>query len=100
MIQHNMIKRALLLLLASLVLACQPPKKQGELPTIDALIPQPQSVTKSNGKFELTEKTKIVIETDSEELNSIANYLADKLRTSTGFPLEVLVLTPAPSDGN
>jgi hexosaminidase len=59
-----------------------------------ALIPRPVSVKSSEGNFELTEKSGIYFEKGSPELRKIAGYLANKLKPSTGYALNIL---PAPA---
>jgi len=56
---------------------------------MESIIPQPQRVASTGNKFLITESTGIAIEPGSEELRSIANYLANKLRPSTGYNLSV-----------
>jgi hexosaminidase len=71
-----------------------------KLSSMDALIPKPQSVVSTGKEFKITKKTKIYIGDDSPELNSIANYLANKLRPATGFSLPVTVASGAPVKGS
>lgn len=51
------------------------------------LIPVPQQVTPQNGRFELTRGTQIALSHDS--LQPVANFYAEKIRRSTGLPLEI-----------
>lgn len=76
-----------LILFFSLVSAC---KKENDTITIDSLIPKPSSAIKGEGDFKLTSNTSIVVPSGDKELLVIANYLAEKLRPVTGFPMPVL----------
>jgi hypothetical protein len=60
------------------------------LERMTSLIPKPVSVTPSTGVFTFTESTKILIEPATQELTFIGQYLADKLKSSTGFELPVV----------
>jgi hexosaminidase len=54
-----------------------------------SIIPAPASVTATDGvEFEVTDATRIVAPTGSEAAR-IGGYLADLLRRSTGFPVEI-----------
>ncbi len=90
-------KKALVFFLLSSFTACHAPKRDGELTTMDALIPKPQSVTKTGKEFEITDKTAIYVDSGSEEILSIANYLSQKLRPATGFGFPVSVGSGEPA---
>lgn len=60
----------------------------------------PVSVTPSEGVFTLANTTNIYVEPGDSERVAIGQYLADKLRPSTGFALEVLAATGAPVRGH
>jgi hexosaminidase len=64
------------------------------------LIPKPVSVTATTEVFELTDKSGIYFEGESAELKFIGDYLAEKLRPSTGYDLPVASTTGAPKSGN
>ncbi|HET7624472.1 MAG TPA: family 20 glycosylhydrolase, partial [Verrucomicrobiae bacterium] len=49
-----------------------------------AIIPLPQKMELQSGAFKLTRKTRILV--DSDASRETANFLAEKLRKSTGFP--------------
>lgn len=54
------------------------------------LIPKPVKVNSAKGMFSFTADTKIFIEVDNKELFFIGEYLAERLRPSTGFDFPVL----------
>lgn len=66
----------------------------------DALIPKPVSVTSSGGYFVLKSHTDIYIQGESKELKQIGQYLADKLKLSTGFGIDVKSIDKEPKPGN
>src|SRR5215212_10425743 len=68
--------------------------------TIGNLIPMPVSVTSTGGSFVLPSTADIYVEPGSTELTAIGQYLADKLNPSTGYGLQVLTTTGAPTSGN
>ena len=58
------------------------------------IIPRPTSLTPVEGRFDLTPDTRIYITPANVEVMNIGEYLAERLRPATGFPLP---LTPAAS---
>ena len=64
------------------------------------LIPKPVSVTATAKVFELTNASGIYVEGESAELKFIGEYLAQRLRPSTGYALPVSSATGAPGSGN
>jgi hexosaminidase len=64
------------------------------------IIPQPVSVTSTGGYFSLKSATAIYVKGDSPEVKLIGQYLADKLKLSTGFNIEVLTAEKTPGSGN
>ena len=96
----NSIGKFFLFLLPVAVVCCNNPTPQ-EAPTLQNLIPKPVSVTAGEGVFALTDKAGIYVESDSaQELLKIGQYLADKLKPSTGFALNVSAMKDAPVAGN
>lgn len=77
--------------------SCNQSKKDN---TIDSIIPKPQAVESTGRNFEVKETTGIFIEPGSEELKSIANYLAMKLKPSTGFNIPVSTMADQHSAGS
>jgi hexosaminidase len=69
-------------------------------PTIGNIITMPVSITASTGSFVLPSTADIYVEPGSAELIAIGQYLADKLNPSTGYGIQVLTTTGAPSSGN
>jgi len=61
----------------------------GGAPALGALIPLPVSTKASGGTFALAPATKIVVDAGNDELLAIGEYLAGKLRVSTGYALPV-----------
>ena len=54
-----------------------------------SIVPNPASFQKMSGVFRLEPETRISVESASEEVLAIAAGLAEKLRKSTGYPLEI-----------
>src|SRR5208282_4678088 len=57
-----------------------------------ALIPLPQKITYGEGTFEMRPDTRIVVDKASRETGE---YLAERLRRSTGYPFKVQVVADA-----
>ncbi|MBK9388937.1 MAG: beta-N-acetylhexosaminidase [Bacteroidetes bacterium] len=68
--------------------------------TKENIIPKPVSVTATGDYFCLGEKASIYIQGETAELMQTGNYLAERLRPATGFPLEVRTTTEEPGKGN
>ncbi len=76
-------------LVAACLTACSTPAATDL--TKNNIIPRPVSVTATGDLFTLNTKSDIFIMPDAPaEIISIANYLADQLRPSTGLPLKVI----------
>ncbi len=71
-----------------------------EASTLDGLIPKPVSLQTGHGFFDLTTSTVVLVEPGNPELMAIGEYLVDKLRPSTGFPLQVQAAGASPAAGN
>ncbi len=69
-------------------------------PTMNYLIPKPQSVKPAPGGFLLTAATGIHVQSGSEEIAAIGRYLAEKLKPATGYDLAVIPAAGAPGAGN
>src|SRR5688572_14066880 len=54
-----------------------------------SIIPQPVSVEKRNGQFQLSASTGIIAADNNQEIQRAINLLADATRRSTGYPLPV-----------
>jgi hexosaminidase len=69
-------------------------------PTMDHLIPKPVSVTATEEVFPLQPGAQIYVEPGSAEVVAIGQYLADRLNPATGYGIQVLVASGAPSGGS
>ena len=83
--------------IAIAVAGCKKPHAPTDL-TKENLIPIPVSVQATAEVFEVTKGSAIYVE--GEDLLPIGEYLANKLRPSTGFELKVSTTTGAPKSGN
>ncbi len=78
-------------LVAAGLLACAPTWRIAAMPETEiGVIPQPQGLRPGKGAFRLTVTTKILVDTGAGDLQPLGEYLADLLRRTTGFPLEVI----------
>src|SRR5688572_24278708 len=68
-------------------------------PQMGAIIPLPASAKPTGKTFNLNPTTKIYIEPETDELRAIGQYLADKLKASTGYDLQILPAEGAPKKG-
>lgn len=64
------------------------------------IIPKPVSVKATGGQFSLKSGTKIYVHGQSDDLRQIGQFLADKLKASTGFGLEVVATDKIPGPGS
>jgi hexosaminidase len=64
------------------------------------LIPRPVAITATGGYFSLKTGTAIYINGESTELKQIGQYLAEKLKLSTGFVFDVKTTLKTPGSGN
>lgn len=90
--RHNRMMRVFLMMtMLGLMAACAPGGGGSTEETEGALnlIPQPVSLTRVAGSFELTEETVIVVTPGDHELSRIGQLLADVVRPSTGFAVPV-----------
>lgn len=67
---------------------------------LERVIPLPASVLPSTGQFVLNPEAVIMVDPGSDELLLTGEYLAEKLRPSTGYALEVLPAQGNPSQGS
>lgn len=65
-----------------------------------SIIPKPVSVIAAGGTFKLKQGADIYFQEGSDELQKIGQYLAGKLRPSTGYELEVKPARKQPGPGN
>jgi hexosaminidase len=66
----------------------------------ESIIPRPVSITATGGFFILKAGADIYIQGESAELKQTGQYLADRLKRSTGFEIEVKSISEAPPSGN
>ena len=67
--------------------------------TKESIIPKPVSVEATNSSFVLDEGTKIYFDANTKALKQVAEQMASKFRPSTGFELQVVPASEAPSEG-
>jgi len=67
---------------------------------LNSLIPKPSEVHPTQGIFELARSASINVPLNSGELKVVGEYLAAKLRPSTGFPLPVQASGAATTPGD
>ena len=65
----------------------------------ESLIPKPLSAKGTGSSFEITNKTSIYVASQAHEVLSIAQYLANKLKPSTGYDIKV-AYAEGPENGN
>ena len=93
-----MSRLGLSLIFSAVISSCNQSNK--ETNAIESIIPRPQKVASTEKNFCIKESTGIVIEPGSEELRSIADYLAGKLKPSTGYGLPVSSVADQTATGN
>jgi hexosaminidase len=77
-----------------LVFACQSRTKKDL--TMESIIPKPSSIVATNSSFLLSSSSMIYYQNSSDELKSIAGYLADFLRSGTGYDLKLATAEHSP----
>jgi hexosaminidase len=88
----------LIILIIMISISCSP-KAPSDLSKGD-LIPKPVSITSTGNYFKLKAGADICIQGESAVLMKIGNYLAESLRPSTGFKLNVISREKVPGSGN
>ncbi len=66
----------------------------------ESIIPKPVSIMATNSSFELDERLSIYVKGEAQELNQIGEYLANIIKPSTGFGIEVQSTDKEPGAGN
>jgi hexosaminidase len=89
-----------LFLFSMLVIQMPASAKESSDLTKTAIIPKPVSIKATGGYFSLKSGTDIYIRGESAEIIKTAQYLADKLKRSTGFDIEVKSTDKTPGSGN
>ena len=74
-----------------------------DTPNTNTIIPRPVTLTYQTGLYVINASTKLIVSVDDNadliQASGVAEYLAGKLRPSTGFTLNVINAgTPAPTD--
>lgn len=95
----NAINFFLTLFIITSFASCKKPHAPTDL-TQENLIPKPVSIQATADVFELTKESAVYVEGESEELLKTGQYLAEKLRPSTGFDLKVSSTEGEPKSGN
>ncbi|MFN8242064.1 MAG: beta-N-acetylhexosaminidase [Bacteroidales bacterium] len=90
--------RALFAILIIMIMASCTKQAPSDL-SKESIIPKPVSVVGTGEYFTLGPSATICVIGESEEVMKVADFLAGKLRTATGFPLEVKKVTEAPAKG-
>ncbi|HET8866227.1 MAG TPA: beta-N-acetylhexosaminidase [Gracilimonas sp.] len=86
-------------LLPFLALFCSSSLYGFQAQTTVSIIPEPVSVVKGEGQFELSSQTSITLSEDSEELNFLGEYIADMVYSATWYDHEVSVSNTEPNSG-
>lgn len=66
----------------------------------ESIIPKPVAVSATGDYFTLKLNTKIFIQGGKDELKSVGQYLADRLKPATGFGFEIETTDKEPGKGN
>lgn len=96
--RHINLKSFFFLLILVVSFSCEK-KAQTDLTTV-SIIPKPVSVTATGSSFQISEQTGIFYKGASEELNKIGLFLADIIRPSTGYDIQVQSSDGPPKAGN
>ncbi len=64
------------------------------------IIPKPTLLTPIEGRFDLTQDTRIFVTPANVEVMNVGEHLAERLRPATGYPLPVTPAASAPSIGH
>lgn len=86
------------ILILSLSISCAKQEKSDL--SSESIIPAPLTVIATGGYFSLKNNTEIFLKGESEELKQIGQYLAGRLRTATGFDIEVKQATESEVPGS
>ena len=97
--KQNLALTALLITGMLLIQVSAPAKTPSDL-SKESIIPKPVSITATGGYFEFKPGTRIYVQGESGEIRQIGQYLADRLKLSTGFGFEVMTTSKAPGSGN
>lgn len=67
---------------------------------LTSIIPMPDSVEPAEGSFVLKPGSNIYVEPGTVEMKNIGQFLADRVNPSTGYNIQVLATSGAPTKGN
>jgi hexosaminidase len=96
--KQNSVVTAIIIVILVIQMSCTT-KTPSDL-SKESIIPKPVSVTATGDYFALKTNTDIYIQGESVELKQIGQYLADRLKPSTGFEIEVKPTSKVPGAGN
>ena len=97
--KQNLTITALLVLTILCVQVSSAAKSTSDL-SKNNIIPKPVSITATGGYFALKSHSAIYVMGESPELKQIGLMLAEKLKLSTGYKIEVISTTKTPGTGN
>ena len=72
-----------------MMISCTKNTKSTDLTTAH-IIPKPVAITATGKSFNIQADCKIILFTENEELTSLARYLANIMRPSTGFTFDII----------
>lgn len=78
----------------------EPVTVERPLPTLNGVIPKPVQAIPGGSRFLLTEETDICLDSAGEETRRVAQFLAERLRTATGYPVPILTSSEGCADGD
>ncbi|KAB4265883.1 beta-hexosaminidase, partial [Bacteroides thetaiotaomicron] len=86
--QFQTMKKSISLLLLSLLMitpSCQKPK---EVTNEYNIVPQPNQLVPKEGRFELSNKVRLVVPSDAPEVKKVADGFAEQLKQTAGISLK------------
>lgn len=72
---------------AALFTACQPDASPEAKKAFEGIIPRPVAATLAQGRFELTENTRVVVPAGDAAVKAVADYFTARINPATGFNL-------------
>src|SRR5690606_3642848 len=87
---NHYLKFLFVLLMSSLILQSCRTISVEEIKTMQTIIPKPLVAEQTTGYFEFEDEVPILVDPLNQENQKVAEYLADKLKASTGFNVQVL----------
>ena len=92
---QNPVFKALIIIIMLTFQMCSSEKTDSDM-SQENLIPRPVSVNPTGDFFVLKANSTIYVQEGSDELMKIGEYLAERLRPSTGFPLKIEAVADEP----